>query len=319
MNEELSLNSKVLTFDTDISVLPKLKKIFEKNNLTGLRSIGDLEIIDVILSKNIHLGALFVNNQGNYIELAEKLKLIRPELPLFLRLENKEDEKEIPSDKPHLFDGFFHISEAEKLSKLLTSHIFILKYPAEMIKQIQEFSVRSIESLVRGMEIHTPAPTLIRDKIIYGEVVSLIPVNTSWCRGYMMVQVDMENLHSVLRQSGKNPDYSKEPELSIPPMIGELTNLMWGGFKNVFIKDGFYDSTGLDIQVPIIINNKSKNISFGGNTPQLCFEYILKDQLSLSQEARIIQKFIFNLNWNPEAVEEFDFSSMVQEGTIELF
>ena len=124
MNEELSLNSKVLTFDTDISVLPKLKKIFEKNNLTGLRSIGDLEIIDVILSKNIHLGALFVNNQGDYIELSEKLKFLRPELPLFLRLENKEDEAEIPAEKLHLFDGFFHISEAEKLSELLTSHIF---------------------------------------------------------------------------------------------------------------------------------------------------------------------------------------------------
>ena len=86
------------------------------------------------------------------------------------------------------------------------------------------------------MEIHTPAPTLIRDKIIYGEVVSLIPVNTSWCRGYMMVQVDMENLHSVLRQSGKNPDYDKEPEVSIPPMIGELTNLMWGRIQKCLYK-----------------------------------------------------------------------------------
>ncbi len=319
MNKKQSLNSKVLTFDTDISVLPELKKIFEENNLTGMRSIGDPEIIDIILNKNIHLGALFLNNRDNYLQLAERLKVIRPELPVFLRMEDSHEKAEIPEEKIHLFDGFFHISEKENISRLLKTHIFIQDYPAEMIKQIQEFSVNSINSLIRGMEVHAPAPTIIRDKVIYGEILSLIPVNTSWCRGYMMVQTDMDDLYRILNQSEKNPGYSQEPEVVIPPLVGELTNLMWGGFKNVFIKEGFYDSLGPDIQVPIIINNRNKNISFGGDIPQLCFEYILQDKLSLTRESRIVQKFIFNLNWNPAAVEEFDFSGMVQDGTIELF
>lgn len=319
MNETMNLKSKVLTFDTDISILPKLKKIFDENNISGLRSIADPYVVDVILNKNIHLGALFLNNRSDYIPLAERLKQVRPELPLFLRLENKEEQEDIPAEKLRLFDGTFHISEKEKLSTLLKSHIFIRDYPAEMIRQIQEFSINGIKSMINGMNIHCPAPTVIRDKIIYGEIMSLIPVNTSWCKGYMMVQTDIEELHQILIQTGKNPHFSEDAEMVIPPMVSELTNLMWGGFKTVFIKDGFYDNSGPDIQVPIIINHKQKYISFGGDIPQLCFEYHLQDKLSLNRGTKIIQKFIFNLNWNPALVDEFDFSGMVQDGSIELF
>jgi len=319
MNAKMTLKSKVLTFDTDISVLPQLKSIFEENNLSGMRSIGDARYVDVILSKNIHLGALFLNNAGDYMKLAVRLKQERPELPLFLRLEEPGDEKDIPSDHRHLFDGVFHISEREKISDLLKSHIFIQEYPADMIRQIQEFSLKSLHAMIQDTEIHSPAPMIIRDKVIFGEIMSLIPVNTSWCRGYMMLQTDTEELHRILTQAGRNPHFAEDAESVIPPLIGELTNLMWGGFKTVFVKDGFYKEMGADIQVPIIINHKQKYISFGGDIPQLCFEYILKDNLQMNRETRIVQKFIFNLNWNPELADEFDFTGMVQDGTIELF
>jgi hypothetical protein len=319
MNIKMPLKSKVLTFDTDTSVLPQLKKVFDGNNIRGMRSVGDPDLVDVILSKNIHLGALFLNNRGDYIRLAERLKLERPELPLYLRLEELEEEQNIPQENKHLFDGWFHISEKEKISAFLKTHIFIQDYPAEMIRQIQEFSTTAISSMINGMEIYCPAPTIIRDKIIYGEIMSLMPINTSWCRGYMMLQTDIIELHKRLIRTGKNPHFSKDPEIVIPPLIGELTNLMWGGFKTVFIKEGFYESSGPDIQVPIIINHKQKYISFGGDIPQLCFEYSLKDKMYQNEETKIVQKFIFNLNWNPELVEEFDFSTMVEDGTIQLF
>ena len=64
MSDETQIKSKVLTFDTDISVLPKLRSILDANNLTGMRSIGDPKIVSIIMEKNIQLGALFVNNRG---------------------------------------------------------------------------------------------------------------------------------------------------------------------------------------------------------------------------------------------------------------
>ncbi len=319
MNEKMPLTSRALTFDTDISILPQLKKIFEENNLKGMRSIGSPDLVDIILDKNIHLGALFMNNRGDFIPLAEKLKQQRPELPLFLRVEEPGEEENLPEKKTWLFDGAFHIEDKEKISSLLKSHIFIHEYPSEMIRQIQDFSISGIKSMINGVQVHCPAPSIIRDKVIYGEIMTLIPVNTNWCRGYMMLQSDVDELHQFLVNSGKNPHFSEPAEFVIPPLIGELTNLMWGGFKTVFIKEGFYENGGPDIQVPIIINHKQKYISFGGDIPQICFEYILKDNISLKQDVRIVQKFIFNLNWNPELVDEFDFTGMVSDGTIELF
>ena len=95
---------------------------------------------------------------------------------------------------------------------------------------------------------------MIRDKIIYGEMTSLIPLNTNWCRGYLMLQCDMEELHAII--SGmSNPAFRGSVEEVIPPIISELTNLMWGSFKTVFLKEGFLASSGPDIQVPILVNH----------------------------------------------------------------
>ena len=33
-------------------------------------------------------------------------------------------------------------------------------------------------------------PYIVRDRIIFGEVFSLIPLESSWCRGYMMLQTE---------------------------------------------------------------------------------------------------------------------------------
>lgn len=318
MSKETKISSKVLTFDTDVSILPKLRKIFDDNNLIGLRSIGDPSLADIILEKNIHLGALFVNNRGEWIELSKRLKTLRPELPLFLRVEDEKEKDSINAEHRLLFDGIFHISETEMITELLESHIFIRDYPTEMIRHIHDFSMNAFEYMMPGMDVHSPAPIVIRDKVIYGELTSLIPVNTNWCRGYMMVQSDTEELHETL-QSANNPAFSGTADEVVPSVIGELTNLMWGGFKTVFLKEGFLEETGPDIQVPIIVNHRHQNISFGGDIPQLCFEYILKDNLGLNTGTKIVQKFIFNLNWNPDLVAEYDFTPLVDQGTIELF
>lgn len=318
MPNENNIKSKVLTFETDISVLPKLRAIFDANNLTGMRSVGDSSIVNVILEKNFHLGALFVNNQGDWLNLSRQLKILRPELPLFLRVEEKKDEKKLSYEDALLFDGIFHISQEERIVEYLKTHIFIRDYPVEMIRHIHEFSKNAVKYMIPESEIHCPAPLVIRDKVIYGELTSLIPVNTNWCRGYMMLQTNMKELHSLLKRTG-NPAFKGTIDEVIPAVIGELTNLMWGGFKTVFLKEGFLEETGPDIQVPIIVNHQQKNISFGGDIPQLCFEYILKDPIGLNNQTRIVQKFIFNLNWNPDLVKEYDFQSLVEQGSIELF
>jgi len=318
MAEEQSIRSKVLTFDTDISVLPRLRTLFDANNLTGMRSVADPAIVDIILEKNIHLGALFLNNRQDWINLSVKLKELRPELPLFLRVEELGEIDDIPEDKLVLFDGIFHISEEEKIHTFLNDHIFIRDYPVDMIRHIHDFSMNAFKFMIPEAQVQSHAPLIIRDKIIYGEITSLIPINTNWCRGYMMIQTELEELHHLLT-TFNSPAFEGSLDEVVPPVISELTNLMWGGFKTVFLKDGFLEGTGPDIQVPILVNHKMKNISFGGDIPQLCFEYILSNPIGLNRKAKIVQKFIFNLNWSPDLVAEYDFQELVDTGTIELF
>ncbi|QEN07027.1 chemotaxis protein CheX [Oceanispirochaeta crateris] len=312
------IKSKVLTFDTDMTVLPQLRKIFDANHLSGIRSVGDPSIIHIILDKNILLGAIFVNNRGNWKDLSVRIKEIRPELPLFLRVEEPSEADEIPTEMAWYFDGLFHINEEEKISQYLKTHIFIRDYPLEMIRHIQNFSIHSIKAMIPEAVVHSLPPLMIRDKVIYGEITSLIPVNTNWCRGYLMLQCDMRELHEILGTM-KNPAFRGSIDEVVPPIISELTNLFWGSFKTVFLKEGFLEESGPDIQVPILVNHKLRNISFGGDIPQLCFEYIIKEPGGLKRQTRIVQKFIFNLSWNPNMAAEYDYQDLVEEGTIELF
>jgi hypothetical protein len=41
------------------------------------------------------------------------------------------------------------------------------------------------------------APTIVRDRLIYGEVYSLIPLEAAWCRGYMMLQIEERSLRRL--------------------------------------------------------------------------------------------------------------------------
>ena len=57
--------------------------------------------------------------------------------------------------------------------------------------------------------------------------------------------------------------------------MAEITNLIWGAFKNRYIGDG--DRLARSAQVPLIVNHKHKYISFGTSNPQLCFRFTLTD------------------------------------------
>jgi predicted membrane protein len=64
-------------------------------------------------------------------------------------------------------------------------------------------------------------------------------------------------------------------------------------------------------------------ISFGSDNPQLCFRYTLTDKLPSQARSLVInQKFVFNLNWNPDDFAENETTSvedLVSAGELDLF
>lgn len=106
---------------------------------------------------------------------------------------------------------------------------------------------------------------------------------------------------------------------AVNSLLGEITNLIWGGFKNRYIGDETTLARS-SIQVPLVVNHKHKYISFGSEDPQLCFLYTLTDDES-GKSVRLYQRFVFNLAWAPEDFKEIvqPTDELVESGELELF
>jgi hypothetical protein len=101
--------------------------------------------------------------------------------------------------------------------------------------------------------------------------------------------------------------------------LSEVTNLIWGAFKNRYIGDQTAVATAR-VQVPLVVNHQHKYISFGTENPQLCFRYTLTDEKD-GRVSTLYARFIFNLNWSPEDFEEIvpNVDGLVDSGELELF
>jgi len=161
---------------------------------------------------------------------------------------------------------------------------------------------------------HTPY--IVRDRVIFGELFSLIQLESPWCRGYMMLQTEEEPLLELIGRDGAPGTVSSFR--SVNDLLSEITNLVWGSFKNRFIGNSDRSSASR-IEVPIIVNHKHRYVSFGTEKPQLCFRFTLSDEIT-GRSTKLYERFIFNLNWSPDNFQEIpkDVEDLVDAGELEL-
>jgi hypothetical protein len=152
--------------------------------------------------------------------------------------------------------------------------------------------------------------------VIFGEVLSLIQLESAWCRGYMMLQAEEAALMSLpVEGAGEDgADFRGGNSL-----LSELTNLIWGSFKNRFIGT-VAASPAHHVQVPLIVNLEHRYMSFGTRDPQLCFRYTLT-RADGQRRVTLLQRFVFNINWLPEQFRELTQaeSGTADAGALELF
>ena len=105
-------------------------------------------------------------------------------------------------------------------------------------------------------------------------------------------------------------------------VLGEITNLVWGAFKNRYVATDRPPTSWALSQVPIIINHLHRYISFGSENPQLCFKYTVVDKSKKDTAPLVLyQKFVFNLSWSPDDFKENETSveDLVSSGELDLF
>lgn len=299
MDSQSSAMCKVILHDNDPQHLTRIRQFCGDNNLVAVKSHTS-SIMDILVS-NVDLGAVFLSESSEDdglkgLALCAKVHSVRPELPIIFR-RNQSADLECEQARRVVCKSYT-IETINEVRSTIDEHIFNKHYPNELIRGIEEITSGSLRHLFSEVDLETSFPYLIKDRIIYGELFSLIPLESSWCRGYMMLQTEQKHIIDLIKPGLVSGEYEDDFR-AINDVLSEVTNMIWGGIKNRYITDQDQKQQ-FATQVPIIVNHQNKYITFGTATPQLCFKYILRNRDDPSMDVTLLQKFVFSLNWSPE-------------------
>ncbi|MBB5442470.1 MULTISPECIES: chemotaxis protein CheX [unclassified Paraburkholderia] len=321
--------SKLLVLDDCPAHAQALKLFFDEHNLIALK-VRDSNRLGSVLATNIDLGGvLLADNYGGSVEqaatTAARINALRPELPVILRSSGNAPLERLPKPLTNAACAHFNAADLTALREAVDRYIFSLDFPNALVRGIAEITEARLATLFDGVTVQRDTPSIVRDRIIFGEVFSLIPLEGNWCRGYMLMQAEEEPLLGMIdrdraaREPGMGAGQSGFRDLN--GVLGELTNLIWGAFKDRFLgQQNAREASEVQVQVPLLVNHKHRYISFGSDNPQLRFQYRLSDAAS-GQSVSIDQRFVFNLSWSPEDFSEnaMDVDDLVESGELDLF
>lgn len=322
MVEPAELISKVLVLDDDGTAQQRIKQFCDENKLVCVKATPG-NVLSVLKS-NVDLGAIFLSETYRIdgeeaLNFAEEIHAVRPELPIFLRREAYAHLDDLTDRQKSLFCVAYVLNSIGRLKSVVDETIFSLVYPNALVRGITEITKTALESQFKDIEVLTEAPYIVRDRIIYGELFTLIPLESNWCRGYMMFQTEDKPVVQFVEKGHTHIVTDYVDFRDINHVMGEVTNLVWGAFKNRYVS--FDPIDGRQSQVPIVVNHAHRYISFGSEDPQLCFKYVLVDPAEKSPPLVLYQRFVFNLSWSPEKFKENEAvaEDLFESGELELF
>ncbi|NRF69558.1 chemotaxis protein CheX [Aquincola sp. S2] len=320
MVEPTFLAAKVLLLEHDVLHYPRLLELCEALGLVTVPCAA-ADAMDALAQHKDLAGVLLAEDLPcdgpDSLKLAIALHRQRPELPIFLR---RTSSRALNAAEARAATHPWPSDDMAPLRAHVERSLFGLRYPTVLVQGILDLSLHALRSSFPNAEVEHEPPYVVHDRIIYGQVSTLIALESTWCRGYMMLQTEEGALRQGMAQGmgyeGVGGDLGFR---ELNNLLGETTNLIWGAFKNRYIPPQAFANQ--QTQVPIVINHEQKYISFGSQDPQLCIRYRLTDPKRPRQRPLIIvQRFIFNLLFEAEAFAEFAHpAAIAATGELELF
>ena len=312
--------SKILVLDDSAEHAPLIKGFCDQNHLVPLK-VRTGSVMSV-LRTNIDLGGIlysesYGDSPAQTAEIAAEIHAARPELPIIIRRNGKATLDDFPEEARRPYCAAYVASDMGALRKVIDEYIFCLMYPNALLRGIAEITESVLANQCKALQVSLDTPYIVRDRVIFGELFSLIQLESAWCRGYMMLQTEEATFVELLGRDGGigGPVNFRD----VNDMLSEITNLIWGAFKNRYIGDsGAAKAT--HVQVPLIVNHKHKYISFGSENPQLTFRFNLTDPVT-GGSTTLYARFVFNLSWSPDDFREIPqaVAGLVDSGELELF
>ena len=305
MSDMPTLAAKVLLLEHDADQYQSLIEFADQLGLivlarTALDAVATLaqhkDLGGVLLAEDLHC------EDGDALQLAMTIHRQRPELPIFLR---RTSDRPLTEEEARAVTHPWASGDLASLRASVERSLFSLRYPPALVSGVVELTTGAIQAMFPHARIEADTPYVVHDRIIFGQVSTLIPLESTWCRGYMMLQTEERALRQGLVQGYSHEGIGGDLSFrELNHLIGEVTNLIWGAFKNRYIpaQPHAYQQT----QVPIVINHEQKYISFGSQDPQLCVRYKLSDPRRPGLPPLVIvQRLIFNLLWSAEGFAQF--------------
>ena len=312
--------SKILVLDNSPAHAHLIKEFCDANNLVALK-VRKGAVMSV-LRTNIDLGGIlysedYGDSPAETARIAAEIHAARPELPLIIRRESQATLADLPDKARQAYCAAYVANDMGALRAVIDEYIFCLMYPNALLRGIAEITTAVLASQFKTLQISMDTPYIVHDRVIFGELFSLIQLESSWCRGYMMLQTQEAPLLEMIGRDGSSG--AAATFRGVNDLLSEVTNLIWGSFKNRYIGDG-RRSAGAQVQVPLVVNHEHKYISFGSENPQLCFRFTLTDA-SAGRSLTLYERFVFNLDWSPDDFREIphEVAGLVDSGEIELF
>jgi hypothetical protein len=302
--------SKVLLLESDTARAEALAQFCAARDLMGVPVRRDA--LAAALQTHYDLGGVLLGDDfGGSPEaaaaVAVALEIERPELPVLLR-RDAGAAADLPEALRRVPRASWFESDPQTLRAALDEHVFSNEYPDPLVDGITDMTFGRLRGLFPDLEVNWDTPSIVRDRIIFGEVLTLIPIETAWCRGWLLMQTEEMPLIELLPPRAGRTRFDEASDFrDVNGVLGELTNLVWGAFRNRYLGNPrATDAAGwgrAQVQVPLLINHRRHYMSFGSDNPQLCIKYRLTCPKT-GREVTIDQRFVFSLGWSREGFDE---------------
>lgn len=200
-----SIVAKVLVLDNSAEHVAAIRAFCDANRLVGLK-VRKNRLMSV-LRANVDLGAIllaedFGTTAEETAEIALRVHTVRPELPIILRRNGAATLDDLPDSIRKAYCAAYATADMAHLKSVIDEYIFSVLYPNALVRGILEITESALAGQFPRLTIRTETPYVVRDRVIFGEVFSLIPLESTWCRGYMMLQTEETPILELLNQAG---------------------------------------------------------------------------------------------------------------------
>lgn len=301
LNNCSALGCNILVYDTDDEALRLIKSIAAEGNVVVPKKEA-VDIITIIQNADLNttdICAIFLTEEKDEnglsgFTIAKKIHKTHNNIPIFMRLKNGRNINELKTEDRKIIAGSYSNSTPEELKNYTEKFLYGFYFPTRLVDIFTKAGTEILNSTFKGCEIKEAKPFLVYDHFITTEYTCILPVQFSFGNGVLTLLVKggaaqslIENGHTALNKDQTSNDHLNQ-------LISEVMNLFWGNARlsSERIYGCVYDRS--PINIPIVVNHEKNYISFGNNTPQLCFRYVLLSDPSIIEPIIIEFKVMFN-------------------------